>query len=142
MAGNTKLKGFSPDNKIVLERWGGEEEVAVSAESLEAIRVACTDKLPAKPSELHPTDHLEDFHSWYDTYDGRAKVVMDTAVLPDLIAMFESYVEEYTGFSGVREKRVAQAREWAAALKQVQQDKKNFLDLNEPGVDHAIEVPQ
>ena len=141
MAGNTKLKGFAPDGMIVLERWGGEAHVEVSSDSLEAIRKACIDGLPKKPSELRPTDHLDDFNAGYDIHDGRAKVDVDTGVLEDLIAMFDSYVEEYTGVSGEPEtRRLEQAQEWTGALKKVLQDKKNFLDLNEPGI--RDEVPQ
>lgn len=143
MSGNTKLRGFAPDGMVVLERWGGEANVEVSPESLEALREACTNGLPVKPSALSPTDHLDDFATGYDTQSGRVKVDLDSGVVPDVIAMFESYIEEYTGLKDeVDVRRVEQAREWMGALKKALQDKKNFLDLNEPGMKDAAEVPQ
>jgi len=93
MAGNTKFMGFTPDGKVQLERWGGKSTVAVSPESLSALRVACYSELPKGPQQRR-RDDLDDFHVGYDEQVGRVRVDMDPATAAYLADRLEFFRDD------------------------------------------------
>lgn len=126
MAGNTKLIGFLPNNRIQLERWGTTVGVALSVDSIDALRLALQRDLPQKPHQGR-AGHLDEFASRYDEGVGRASLSLsiDTAAyLADLLdVMVKGNVQA-----------MDKVRPWIEGLHAIVQAHADFHNTNEPGV--------
>lgn len=123
MAGNTKLKGFTPEGKVQLERWGSKTLVVVSGGSLEALRKACYEDLPKKPDQGNDAciDHI-----YYDEHLGSVRMVLGIESASYLADCLESVApfEGYENMGG-----------WSTRLRKAVQDHYDYHNRDgEPGV--------
>lgn len=129
MAGNTKLVGFLSDNRIQLERWGTSATIQLDDESVQAIRRACFEQLPQRPTQSS-SDHLDDFGVRYDSGVGRIQLELSTdaaSLLADLLDVVMNKTQ-----AGEEERRTVQP--YVDAIRKAVQAHKDFHDRCEPGV--------
>lgn len=95
MAGNTKLVGFQPrlddgSGVILLERWGSQENVIISGDSLDSIREACL-KLPQAPKQQESVK--DGFTAKYNESMGRVDVAVTPQIAETLVLLFKDCIE-------------------------------------------------
>ena len=129
MARNTKFLGFSGDNNITLERWGGKATIALSKESIGALRAACYSELPKEPQRRrigldnsYPSTHYN------DELDHIA-VAMPPKYVEELLSILEPLAREELARGGNK------LGFWLSDLSEALDLRKEYLNTeDEPGL--------
>ena len=131
MAGNTKLRGFTPDGKVQLERWGSSIIVEVSKDSLTHLRDACFTQLPKKPPKQ--TKLIGDMDTKYDSNCGRVNVSM-TPHIASLLSEFLSDMLKELDEPSISLTVITTLSELNESLLQAVEKHKEYISIDEPGV--------
>lgn len=117
MAGNTRFMGFGNDGTLNFKRWGGHAQVRVDSDTREKLMTMCRRQLPARPPDVQKSVTQATF----DGSVGAVNLRLDIEDANALLGMLSA-------------SRWEQANRLAAMLRVAVEDRRQYFDLDEPGV--------